>query len=91
VIFDPAATKAISAKQQVSRIEYNVFEGRVCNGAPIATVANGKLAWRPGEMRAAAGDGRYIARPPFPPAHVANTTWRAFKAPRGVARTEVTP
>jgi dihydropyrimidinase len=42
-------------------------------------------------MRAAAGDGRYIARPPFPPAHVANTTWRAFKAPRGVARTEVTP
>jgi dihydropyrimidinase len=91
VIFDPAATKAISAKSQTSRIEYNVFEGRVCNGAPVATIANGKLAWRPGEMRAVAGDGRYIARPPFPPAHVANTTWRAFKAPRGLARTEVTP
>jgi len=91
VIFDPAATKAISATSQTSRIEYNVFEGRVCNGAPVATIANGKLAWRPGEMRAAAGDGRYIARPPFSPAHVANTTWRAFKAPRGVTRTEVTP
>ena len=53
VIFDPAATKTISAKNQISRIEYNVFEGRVCNGAPVATIANGKLAWRPGEMRAA--------------------------------------
>ena len=91
VIFDPAATKTIAAKHQVSRIEYNVFEGRVCNGAPVATVANGKLAWRPGEMRAAAGDGRYVARPPFPATHVANTTWRALNAPRGVARAEVTP
>jgi len=91
VIFDPGATKKISAKSQISRIEYNVFEGRVCNGAPVATIANGKLAWRPGEMRAAAGDGRYVARPPAPAPHVANTTWRAFTAPRGVARAEVTP
>ena len=48
VIFDPAATKTISAKNQISRIEYNVFEGRVCNGAPVATIANGKLAWTAG-------------------------------------------
>ena len=87
MIFDPAATKTISAKNQISRIEYNVFEGCVCNGAAaVATVANGKLAWRPGDMRAAAGDGRYVARPPFPATHVANTTWRAVNAPRGVAR-----
>ena len=59
--------------------------------APVATIANGKLAWRPGEMRAAAGDGRYVARPPFPPAHVANTKWRTTTAPRGVTRAEVTP
>jgi dihydropyrimidinase len=91
VIFDPAATKAISAKAQISRIDYNVFEGRVCNGAPVATIANGKLAWRTGELRAATGDGRYVARPPFPAAHVANTNWRAFTAPRGVTRPEVTP
>ena len=79
VIFDPAATKTITAKKQVSRIEYNVFEGCVCNGAPVATIASGKLAWRPGELRAAAGDGRYVARPPSPPAMWRNTTWRAVQ------------
>jgi dihydropyrimidinase len=91
VIFDPGATKTISAKNQVSRIEYNVFEGKVCNGAPVATIASGKLAWRPGELRVQAGEGRYIARPPSPAAHVANTAWRTFTAPKGVARAEVTP
>ena len=91
VIFDPAASKTISAKKQVSRIEYNVFEGYVCKGAPVATIAGGKLAWRSGEMRAAAGDGRYVARPAFPAVHVANASWRAFNAPRAVARAAVTP
>jgi dihydropyrimidinase len=38
-----------------------------------------------------AGEGRYIARPPSPASHVANTTWRTFTAPKGVARAEVTP
>ena len=75
----------------MSRIEYNVFEGKVCNGAPVATIANGKLAWKPGEMRAQSGDGRYVARPPSPATHVANTTWRSFNAPQGVARAGVTP
>jgi len=32
-----------------------------------------------------------VARPPFPATHVANTTWRAVNAPRGVARAAVTP
>ncbi|HMK81486.1 MAG TPA: dihydropyrimidinase [Xanthobacteraceae bacterium] len=91
VVFDPAATKAISARSQVSRIDYNVFEGHVCNGAPAATIAGGKLAWRAGEMRVQPGEGRYIARPAFPAVHVANTAWRTFTAPRGVERIAVTP
>jgi dihydropyrimidinase len=62
-----------------------------CNGAPVATIAGGKLAWKPGELRVQAGEGRYIARPPSPASHVANTTWRTFTAPKGVARAEVTP
>lgn len=91
VIIDPAATKSIAAASQTSRIEYNVFEGKACKGAPVATIAGGTLAWRPGELRAQAGGGAYIKRPAFPATHVANTTWRALNAPRGVARTEVTP
>ncbi len=91
MIIDPAATKSIAAASQTSRIEYNVFEGKACKGAPVATIAGGTLAWRPGELRAQAGGGAYVKRPAFPAAHVANATWRALNAARGVARTEVTP
>jgi dihydropyrimidinase len=44
-----------------------------------------------GAMRAKAGDGKYIERPPFPAVHVANSTWRELSAPKGVQRLEVTP
>lgn len=91
VVIDPAATKSIAAAGQTSRIEYNVFEGKPCHGAPVATIAGGALAWTPGVLRAYAGGGASIKRPAFPAAHIANMTWRSFNAARGVARTEVTP
>ena len=50
VIWDPAATKKISAKNQVSRIEYNVFEGYRMQGR----AAHGALA-RPRRL----GAGRH--------------------------------
>ena len=34
VVWDPAASKTISAKSQVSRIDYNVFEEFACPGRP---------------------------------------------------------
>jgi dihydropyrimidinase len=92
VIWDPSATKKITAKKQVSRIDYNVFEGFRCTGAPWITISNGKIAWKDGDMRAEKGDGRYIERPAFPAAHVANTTWKELSAPKPVERRmDVTP
>ncbi len=92
VIWDPAATKKITARKQVSRIDYNVFEGFRCTGLPWITLSGGRIAWKDGDMRASAGDGRYIERPPFPAIHVANTTWKELNAPRPVARhMDVTP
>ena len=38
VIWDPKASKTISAKKQISRIDYNVFEGFRCTGLPRATL-----------------------------------------------------
>ena len=91
VIWDAAATKTISAKTQVSRIDYNVFEGFACRGLPRATLSGGRIAFMDGDLRAEQGDGRYVARDPFPAVHVANSIWHELNAPRGVARAEVTP
>ncbi len=91
VIWDLQATKTISAKSQISRIDYNVFEGFACKGLARATIAGGKIAWLDGDLRAQAGGGGYVARPPFPAVHVANATWREMTAPRRIDRAEVTP
>jgi dihydropyrimidinase len=91
VIWDPKATKTISARKQISRIDYNVFEGFACTGLPRATLSAGKISWLDGDLRAAAGAGKYVPRDPFPAVHVANATWRELNVPRGVERAEVTP
>src|ERR1700734_2019828 len=59
VIWDPKASKTIAAKTQVSRIDYNVFEGFACRGRARATLSGGKLAWFDGDLRATAGAGAY--------------------------------
>jgi dihydropyrimidinase len=91
VVWDPDATKTISASRQVSRIDYNVFEGFECHGLPRVTLAGGKVAWIDGDLRADAGSGEYVPRDPFPAVHVANSIWRERTAPRAVARGEATP
>jgi dihydropyrimidinase len=91
VIWDPKASKTISAKKQISRIDYNVFEGFRCTGLPRATLSRGEITWLDGDLQAAAGAGQYVARDPFPAVHVANATWRETNAPRPVQRVDVTP
>jgi dihydropyrimidinase len=91
VIWDPDATKTIAAKTQVSRIDYNVFEGFACRGLARATLSRGVVAWLDGDLRATAGAGAYVARAPFPPVQVADATWRELTSPRRVERGEVTP
>jgi dihydropyrimidinase len=91
VVWDPGASRTISAKRQISRIDYNVFEGFSCTGGPAATLSRGRIAWRDGDLRAEAGDGRYIERPAFSAVHVANSTWKELTAPHAVARGAVTP
>ena len=86
VIWDPAAAKKITAKKQVSRIDYNVFEGFKCTGAPWVTISGGRIAWKDGDLRAKKGDGKYIERPAFPAAHVANSAWKELSSPKPVQR-----
>ena len=91
VVWDPAATKKISAAKQISRIDYNVFEGFECKGAPKTVISRGRIAWEQGDMRAKAGDGDFVARKPFAPVNQANAIWKGVTQPKGVTRMEVTP
>ena len=91
VVWDPAATKKISAAKQISRIDYNVFEGFECKGAPKTVISRGRIAWEQGDMRAKAGDGDFVARKPFAPVNQANAIWKGVTQPKGVQRVEVTP
>jgi dihydropyrimidinase len=86
VIWDPAATKTISAKSQVSRIEYNVFEGYALKGLPVKVYLRGRLAAENGQVRAERGQGRFVSRRPLPPFAEALRAWKSQNAPRAVAR-----
>jgi dihydropyrimidinase len=86
VVWDPKATKTIQAKKQVSRIDYNVFEGTKCKGLPMVVLSGGRIAWKDGDLRAEAGDGQFVERPPFPAVHKANSTWKELTGPRAVKR-----
>ena len=91
VIWDPKAIKKITAKKQFSRIEYNVFEGYECVGAPRIVISRGKVAYEDGKVLAKAGDGVFIERPANAPVHQANKIWKGVTQPKGVKRIDVTP
>ncbi|XP_009680618.1 dihydropyrimidinase isoform X2 [Struthio camelus] len=67
VIWDPKATRTISAKTHHQANNFNIFEGMVCHGVPVATISRGKVVYEDGTFNVTAGEGKYVSRPPFPP------------------------
>jgi dihydropyrimidinase len=86
VIWDPEATKTVSAATQVSVIDYNVFEGFKLKGLPRQTLSRGEVVYEGGKVTAKTGRGKFVARKPFPPEAQALTTWKTLTQPKKVAR-----
>ena len=86
VVWDPKATKTISAATQHSAIDYNVFEGIAVEGLPRTTLSRGEVACHDGKVSAEPGRGRFVPRQPFTPEASALRRWRGAHAPKPVAR-----
>ncbi|NML32353.1 dihydropyrimidinase [Paraburkholderia antibiotica] len=65
VVWDPEATRTISARTQHAKGGFNVFEGRTVRGNPSHTISRGRVVYAQGDLRAVKGAGRYVERKPF--------------------------
>lgn len=86
VLWDPQGTKTISAKTQVSKGDFNIFEGRTVRGIASHTVSQGRLVYAHGDLRVTQGAGRYIKRPAFGANFKAAQARAQDLAPTAVAR-----
>ena len=67
VVWDPAATKTISARTHHQKIDYNIFEGMTVTGGASHTLSHGNVVYANGKLNVERGAGRYVDRPPFAP------------------------
>ena len=51
LIWDPQATKMISASSQHQACDFNIFEGLHCRGLPIMTIVAGKVVYENEQVR----------------------------------------
>ncbi|KAL7840287.1 hypothetical protein AOLI_G00256100 [Acnodon oligacanthus] len=65
VIWDPKATRLISAKTHHQAVDYNIFEGMECHGVPLVTISGGRVVYEGGRVLAEPGTGRFIPRKPY--------------------------
>lgn len=65
VVWDPEATKTISAKTHHQKVDYNIFEGMEIKGGASHTISRGKVVWADGKLDVERGAGRYVNRPPY--------------------------
>jgi dihydropyrimidinase len=65
VVWDPVATKTISAKTHKQNVDYNIFEGMTVTGCASHTISQGKVVFANGELDVERGAGRYVDRPAF--------------------------
>ena len=87
VVWDPKLKKTIRAANQLSILDYNVFEGIEVTAQARHTLSRGKVVWSHGQNdRPRAGHGVYVPRPAFPSVNRALSVWKDLNSPRFVHR-----
>eukprot|EP00106_Octopus_bimaculoides_P005003 XP_014772445.1 PREDICTED: dihydropyrimidinase-like [Octopus bimaculoides] len=81
VIWDPNATRTISAKTHHQACDFNIFEGMVCHGVPLYVIMGGHVVLDEGQLKVSQGLGRFIPMPPF-----AETVYGRARMPKKVER-----
>ena len=89
VVWDPDKEKTITANNQQSAIDYNVFEGKHVKGLPRFVLTRGQLAVDDGTVQTQEGHGKFVKRPPSGTVNKALSTWKALTAPTPVKRTGI--
>ncbi|CAF1092223.1 unnamed protein product, partial [Brachionus calyciflorus] len=65
-VWDPEATRTISAKSHHQAVDFNIFEGMTCHGVSKVVISNGKVVLEDGNLTVIHGAGRFIETPAFP-------------------------
>jgi dihydropyrimidinase len=86
VIWDPTASKTISAQTHHMNLDVNVFEGMRVTGLPAVTISQGKVVWRNGQLDVERGAGRCIPRPPRHAVFAATEMQNQARRPKPVQR-----
>lgn len=89
VVWDPKRSKTISASNQQSAIDYNVFEGKTVTGLPRFTLTRGVVAIEESTVKTQESHGKFVKREPFPAVNKALSTWKELVSPRKVERTGI--
>ncbi|MBE8168573.1 MAG: dihydropyrimidinase [Shewanella sp.] len=86
VLWDQHRSKVISVNSQMSKVDFNIYEGMKVTGIPVCTILAGKIAYRDGVVVATAGDGRYINRAAFASYYSAINKQNQHAQPKAVKR-----
>jgi dihydropyrimidinase len=65
VVFDPQKKKTITAADQRSKTDYNLYEGTEVTGDVETVLIRGSVVVDDGELRVEPGFGEYVARARF--------------------------
>ncbi|MEC7985543.1 MAG: dihydropyrimidinase [Myxococcota bacterium] len=86
VVWDPNASRTISAETHHQNIDFNIYEGMEVTGLAAATIGRGRILYMNGDVRTVRGTGKYIPRPCFASYYDSLKTRKDVNVPTAVKR-----